>query len=108
PAITTLVLLFYIAAWAIVMGALEIAAAIRLRREIQGEFWMIFAGLLSVAFGVLVLAFPGAGALAALFYIGAWALLSGLAQIFLSFRLRSFVKELGEPPGRPQVGAPAH
>jgi hypothetical protein len=64
PALTAMVLLYVMAGWAVVTGALEIAAAIRLRREIQGEGLMALSGVLSVAFGVLVMVAPLAGALA--------------------------------------------
>ena len=61
PGITGLVLLMYIAAWAVITGVLQIVAAIRLRKEIKGEWLMILSGLVSVAFGVLLFLQPGAG-----------------------------------------------
>lgn len=105
PAITTLVLLFYIAAWAIVLGALRIAFAIRLRRHIHGEFWLILSGVVSIAFGLLMMAFPGAGAIAALIYIAVWALIIGVSEVLLAFRLRSLGKHEAPTPG---AQAPAH
>lgn len=62
PGITGLVLLMYIAAWAVITGVLQIVAAIRLRKEIKGEWLLILSGLVSVAFGVLLFLQPGAGA----------------------------------------------
>ena len=88
PALTALVLLYVIAGWAMVTGALEIAAAIRLRREIRGEGLLALSGALSVAFGVLVMVAPLAGALAVILLIGAYALVSGLVLIALGIRLR--------------------
>jgi len=89
PGITALVLLVLIAVWSILHGILEVVGAIRLRREIEGEWLLVLSGLLSVAFGILVLARPGAGALALVWLIGAYAILFGVLLIVLSLRLRS-------------------
>ena len=62
PGITELALLYIIAAWAVVTGGFEIAAAIRLRKEIQGEWLMALSGARSVLFGLAVMVYPGAGA----------------------------------------------
>ncbi len=94
PGITALVLLFYIAIWAIVTGVLQIVAAIRLRKVIQGEFWMVLGGLASVVFGVFVIARPGPGALAVLWFIGAYAIVIGAVLILFAFRARGFVKRV--------------
>jgi uncharacterized membrane protein HdeD (DUF308 family) len=107
PGVTAVVLLLIIAAWAVVLGSLRVAAAIRLRNEIQGEGWMILGGLASIAFGILAFLFPGAGALAALLYIAIWALVTGVALIAVSFKLRSLDKSLTGGV-HPQVQAPAH
>jgi uncharacterized membrane protein HdeD (DUF308 family) len=92
PQITTLVLLTYIAIWAIATGLLEIITAIRLRRVIEGEFWLGLAGLISVAFGVFILARPGEGALSLLWLIGAFAIVFGLALVVAAFETRGFLK----------------
>ena len=92
PGLTALALLFYIAIWAIATGLLAIVAAIRLRKEIEGEFWMILSGLASVTFGVLAIARPGAGVLSILWLLGAYALVFGVVLILFAFRARGFAK----------------
>lgn len=91
PGITALALVLYIAAWALVTGVLEIVAAIRLRKEIEGELWLGLSGLLSVGFAVLLMISPGAGALALLWIIAAYAVIFGAFLILLAFRVRRAV-----------------
>ena len=88
PAAMSEAWLLLIAAWAIVTGILEIITAIRLRKEITGEFWLILGGLISVAFGVFVAAAPTAGAFAVGTIIGIYALVFGVFLIMLSLRMR--------------------
>lgn len=98
PGLTALTLLYLIAAWAVVRGALEIAAAVRLRKEIQGEWLLAVAGVLSIVFGALVMAFPGAGALAVAVWIGAYAIVFGAILIGVGAKLRRRART--GPPGR--------
>jgi len=88
PGITGIVLLYFIAGWAIAAGVFEIVGAVRLRKEIEGEWWLIATGVLSVLFGVLILMFPGAGALGIAFAIGWFAIVYGALLVGLSLRLR--------------------
>ena len=88
PALTALVMLYVIAAWAILTGVLEITAAFRLRRQLTGDALMMLSGGLSIAFGVLVMAAPLAGALAVVLLIGAYAFSSGVVLVALGVRLR--------------------
>ncbi len=88
PEITALLLITFIGAWSIVRGLFEIIGAISLRREIDNEWMLILAGALSVLFGLVVLVAPGAGALALLWLIGTYAVVSGLMLVGLSLRLR--------------------
>jgi len=92
PAITALTLIYVIAAWAIVTGVLEIAAAVRLRRHISGEWLLALSGVASVIFGVLVAAVPLAGALVLAVWFGAYELVFGTLLVALGFRLRAWDK----------------
>ena len=78
PGITAIALLLLIAVWAIATGVFQIAAAIRLRKEIDNEWLLILSGALSVVFGGLMIASPGAGAMAVLWIIGAFAVAYGV------------------------------
>jgi len=100
PGITALALLFVVAAWALVTGALQIAAAIRLRKVMSGEWLMALGGILSIALGVLLIAFPGPGALALVIWIGAYAFVFGILLLVLGFRLRGLRS--------PRAHQPAH
>jgi uncharacterized membrane protein HdeD (DUF308 family) len=90
PAVTAVILLFYIAIWAIATGVLEIVAAIRLRKEIDGEWLLVLSGLASVIFGVLLVAQPEAGAMALLWIIALYAFVFGVLLVMLAFRARTF------------------
>ena len=89
PKLTAIGLLYLIAFWAILTGVFEIITAIRLRREITGEWLMALIGALSIVFGVLLVAHPVAGALSVVWMIGAFVLAMGVLMIALAFRLRS-------------------
>src|SRR6266508_2270784 len=89
PGITALVLIIYIAAWALMVGAAEIAFAIKLRREIKGEWFLILMGLASIVFAILLLWNPIAGAAAVIWLIAWYAIVLGILAIFFGFRLRS-------------------
>jgi uncharacterized membrane protein HdeD (DUF308 family) len=88
PGLTALVLLYFVAYWAIVRGIFEIIAAIHLRKELKNEWLLALAGVLSVAFGLVLIAAPGAGVLAVLWWIGAFALIVGVTLVSLGFRLK--------------------
>lgn len=102
PEITALVLLYIIAAWAIITGALEIYAAIQLRRELAGEIWMALGGILSIIFGVVLIAWPGIGILSVLWLVAFYAVMFGAVMIIFSFRMRNHMggqqdRQSGQP-----------
>ncbi|MBP2475838.1 uncharacterized membrane protein HdeD (DUF308 family) [Crossiella equi] len=94
PDITALVLLFLIAAWAVVTGVLEIVSGWQLRKVITGELLLFVSGALSVVLGLLLFAFPGQGALALVVTIAAFAILWGIVLVMLGVRLRKLGREL--------------
>ena len=90
PGMTALVLLMFIAVWAVILGILQIWGAIQLRKEIDGEWLLVLSGILSIAFGVIIIAQPDAGALAVVWIIGWYAILAGVLSMALAFRLKKY------------------
>ena len=88
PEATALAFVIWMAAWAVVAGIFRIIAAIRLRKEIEGEWALGLSGLLMVIWGVLMALIPAAGLLSLAWLIGVFALLIGGVMVVLSFRLR--------------------
>ncbi len=94
PNITGVVLLYLIAIWAIVTGLLEVRAGTHLRRHAASEWTLILGGIASLVFGVLLILFPGAGALTVVWLIGLYALVFGIFMLVLAFRLRAHAQRL--------------
>jgi len=88
PGLSALVLLFFIAGWAIATGVLQIVGAIQLRKEIDNEWLLIFGGVVSVLFGIGMMLAPGAGALALVWVIGIYAVITGVVLVALALRLK--------------------
>jgi uncharacterized membrane protein HdeD (DUF308 family) len=89
PGITALALIWLIAAWAVLTGVLEIVAAIRLRRIVSGEWLLALSGVLSIIFGALVFAYPGAGAIGIAWLLGVYAIAAGVVLLVLGLRLQA-------------------
>jgi uncharacterized membrane protein HdeD (DUF308 family) len=92
PGETALILVFIIAAWALITGISEIISGISLRREITDEWLLVLGGVISVVFGVLVFLRPGAGALALVWLIGFYAIVLGAERIAFAFRVRNWTR----------------
>ena len=93
PVLGAIMLVWIIAIWAIVTGALEMAAAVRLRKMIQGEWMLMLAGMLSLALGLVIALQPGVGFAVIATYIGAYALVAGAVTLVLAFRVRKWAHE---------------
>jgi uncharacterized membrane protein HdeD (DUF308 family) len=93
PGIGALGLTYLVAAWALVTGALEIAAAIKLRKLVSGEWLLILSGILSILFAVLLAAFPGIGVVVLAWWLGAYALAYGAIGLGLAFRMRQWTRD---------------
>jgi uncharacterized membrane protein HdeD (DUF308 family) len=90
PGNMELALVFCVAFWSLFTGFLEIATAFQVRRHIEDEWALVLSGLLSVAFGVLLLAWPITGVVVLAYLIGIYALIFGVLLLVLAFRLRGF------------------
>jgi uncharacterized membrane protein HdeD (DUF308 family) len=90
PAIGALAFTWLVAAWALVTGAFEIAAAVKLRRIMSGEWLLALAGVLSVILGIVVAALPGLGAVLLVTWIGAYAIVYGVVTLALAWRIRQW------------------
>jgi uncharacterized membrane protein HdeD (DUF308 family) len=93
PGIGALAIIWLVAAWALATGAFEIAAAIRLRKLIEGEWMLLLAGVLSVILGVVIAIRPGIGAAVIVTWIGIYALFAGIVTLVLAFRIRKWAHE---------------
>jgi len=88
PGLTVAFFIGLIAAWALITGGFMLAAAVRVDGE-HGRVWLILAGLASIVYGVLLVVAPMAGALVLTWWIGAYALIFGIAMLVFAFRLRA-------------------
>jgi uncharacterized membrane protein HdeD (DUF308 family) len=97
PSATAVGIVYFIAAWAVITGFFELIAAFRLRKVIEGEWMLAVAGLLSIAFGLLIGARPGVGLLSLIWVIGAYAIIFGVLEIGLAARLHGGERRLAAP-----------
>jgi uncharacterized membrane protein HdeD (DUF308 family) len=94
PGATAVTLLFLIALWAIARGFLEVVTAVELRKDIEGELWIGIGGLISIAFGVFLLARPELGALAVLWSIAGYAIVFGAIQVVEAVEARMLFRSV--------------
>ena len=89
PGLTALSLLYVVAFWSIAIGVFQVIAAIRLRREMEGELWLAIGGVVSIVFGLYLAAFPGAGLLSLVWIVAIWSIIFGISSLVLGNRLRA-------------------
>jgi len=89
-----LTVIFVLAAWSIVGGVMEIIVAIRERKEIKGEGWIILSGVFSVLFGIVLFIAPLFSLALFIRMSGVFAILFGIMCIYSAFRLRSVKKRM--------------
>jgi uncharacterized membrane protein HdeD (DUF308 family) len=96
PEITGTILAILVGLWALFKGLIELMAGNALRDEIQGEWILILAGILTLAFGVFALLLPFTESVAAIWMLGLYALLNGTLWVVIGFEARSLAEELVE------------
>ncbi len=108
PGITALGLVYLIAAFAILTGVVEFIAAIDLRGQVEGDLWLGLSGVISFIFGVLIAIWPASGVLAVLWFIGLYAILSGVSLLVAAFQIHGLQSRLKRAvsAGRPQRTTP--
>lgn len=93
PGAGAIALVWLVAAWAIAIGVLEIAAGVRLRKLIEGEWMLIVAGVLAVLLGFYIASRPGVGVLLLATWLGVYAIFAGIVTLLLAFRIRNWANE---------------
>lgn len=88
PGVTALIVLYIVAFRAILGGIVGVVAAIALRREMEGEWFLVLVGALSIFFGVLLAVLPVAGILSLVWLVGMYAVVVGIALLALASRVR--------------------
>lgn len=94
PGIGALTLLYLVAAWAIITGVTRIVAAFQLRRVVPNEWLLVLSGAASVVFGVIAAVFPGAGILALIWFVAAWAIVIGVLLVALAISVRNMAHRM--------------
>ena len=94
PKVAAVMLVFYIAGWAILSGLFKIITAFRIRNEVKGEWMLGLNGLVSILVGVILIFRPGAGVLAVAWLIGVLAIIVGIFQLLFGLKFRKIGSSL--------------
>ena len=93
PNAGALALVWLVAAWAVLTGALQIAAGVKLRKIIEGEWLLILIGALAIVLGFYMASRPGAGVVLIATWLGIYAIITGILTMVLAFRIRKWANE---------------
>ena len=88
PGLTAIAFVLLLAAWSLISGGLMLGAAFRLSQA-HGRWWLALGGIVSIVFGVLLVIAPVIGAVVLTWWLGAYALIFGIALLVLAFKLRA-------------------
>lgn len=91
PHITLLVLIIYFGAYALVDGILAVYLAIRGRDNLRHWGWLLFQGIVGILIGILTFRWPGVTTFVLLAFIAAWAIITGISEIFEAIELRRVI-----------------
>ena len=88
PGAYSVFLVILLGIWAIFAGAMRIAMAIQVRKEIKGEGWIMAGGALAILFGVLIIAQPDIGIASLIYLIATFAILVGIVFVVIGLKMR--------------------
>ena len=100
PPFTQTVIIYLIAIWSLVSGLGQIYSAMKIRKDVEGEWIPILIGIISVVLGVILFVRPRDAAATVMWLVGLFVLVLGILWIIMGFRVRRW---LGGPGG----GTPA-
>lgn len=105
PGLTALLLLLFIGARAMVIGLLEIGAAVHFRKVVHNEWMLVLAGVIGVLFGLIVFIYPYTSAMALVWVVGLYALIVGIVQLIFAITAREFEERYPEAATQPPMPA---
>jgi uncharacterized membrane protein HdeD (DUF308 family) len=93
---TASILLYLVAAWALITGILELVGAWEVRRNVSNDWLLILSGMASIIFGLLVIGLPflQTDGFSVTGMVGPFAMIFGLLTLAMSLNLRSMGKYL--------------
>jgi uncharacterized membrane protein HdeD (DUF308 family) len=80
---------FLVWLWAVAAGILRIMEAVRLRKSLAGDMWLMLSGVVTVLLGCMLLLRPIIGAVGVALVISASALIWGVFEILFGREIRA-------------------